>query len=402
VEPTEEVVRQKFQQYYLSSAMKLDPPRNPAEREYGFLLFKGKFMVRHRSFKTPETILGAIRDLVPAHVYFSTAYYRDPTAAMEQKGWLGADLVFDIDADHLETPCKPKHDSWKCKGCGTTGLGGSPKLCPKCKSDRMEEQTWLCEQCLQHAKEETMKLLDMMHSDFSFEPKEISVFFSGHRGFHVHVYSESLRFMGEEERRELSDYMMAQGLEPEFHGLFEVPIDGVKILEGPAMDQPGWRGRIVKGIYDMLGGDLESLELSPSQLKALKDFDREDIFRKPVWSLFKGIGVSTWKSLVTKSVEKAKIDTVVTTDVHRLIRLSGTLNGHTGLLAMRVPEEGIDEFAPFTQAVAFHGQMKVRVKESPEFRLAERYFGPYSNENVELPSAAAILLLCKHRAEPVS
>ena len=402
MEPTEEVVRQKFQQYYLSSDMKLDSPRNPAEREYGFLLFKGKFMVRHRSFKTPEAVLGAIRDLVPAHVYFSTAYYRDPTAAMEQKGWLGADLVFDIDADHLETPCKPKHDNWKCKGCGTTGLGGSPKLCPKCKSDRMEEQTWLCEQCLQHAKEETMKLLDMMHSDFSFNPKETSVFFSGHRGFHVHVHSESLRIMGEEERRELSDYMMAQGLEPELHGLFEVPIDGVKILEGPAMDQPGWRGRIVKGIYDMLGGDLESLELSSSQLKALKDFDREDIFRKPVWGLFKGIGVSTWKSLVIKSVEKAKIDTVVTTDVHRLIRMSGTLNGHTGLLAMRVPEEGIDEFDPFTQAVAFHGQMKVRVKESPEFRLAERYFGPYSNENLELPSAAAILLLCKHRAEPIA
>ena len=363
MEPTEEVVRQKFQQYYLSSDMKLDSPRNPAEREYGFLLFKGKFMVRHRSFKTPEAVLGAIRDLVPAHVYFSTAYYRDPTAAMEQKGWLGADLVFDIDADHLETPCKPKHDNWKCKGCGTTGLGGSPKLCPKCKSDRMEEQTWLCEQCLQHAKEETMKLLDMMHSDFSFNPKETSVFFSGHRGFHVHVHSEGLRIMGEEERRELSDYMMAQGLEPELHGLFEVPIDGVKVL---------------------------------------KDFDREDIFRKPVWSLFKGIGVSTWKSLVIKSVEKAKIDTVVTTDVHRLIRMSGTLNGHTGLLAMKVPEEGIDEFDPFTQAVAFHGQMKVRVKESPEFRLAERYFGPYNNENVELPSAAAILLLCKHRAEPIA
>ena len=247
-----------------------------------------------------------------------------------------------------------------------------------------------------------MKLLDMMHSDFAFDPKETGVFFSGHRGFHVHVYSEGLRTMGEEERRELSDYMMAQGFDPEFHGLFEAPIDGVKILEGPAIDQPGWRGRIVKGIYDMLGGNLESLGLSPSQLKTLKDFDREEIFRKPVWSLFKGIGVSTWKSLVIKSVEKAKIDTVVTTDVHRLIRLSGTLNGHTGLLAMRVPEEGIDEFDPFTQAVAFQGRMKVGVKESPEFRIGEGYFGPYRNENVELPSAAAMLLLCKHRAEPIA
>ncbi|HZY47837.1 MAG TPA: DNA primase small subunit domain-containing protein [Candidatus Bathyarchaeia archaeon] len=386
----------------MSPRAKLDPPPNPAAREYGFLLFKGKFMVRHRSFKDTHIVLGAIRDLVPAHVYFSTAYYRDPTAGMEQKGWLGADLVFDIDADHLDTSCKPTHDSWKCKGCGAVGVGSSPKLCPTCKGDRMEEQTWLCERCLQQAKEETVKLLNMLHSDFAFDPKEIGVFFSGHRGFHVHVYSEPLKTLGEEERRELSDYMMAVGFDAEFHGLFETPVDGVKILEGPAMGQPGWRGRIVKGIYDMLGGNLEALGLSQPQLKSLRDFDREEIFRKPVWSLFRGIGVSTWKSLVEKSVEKARIDTVVTTDVHRLIRMSGTLNGHTGLLAMRVAEEGIDEFDPFNQAVAFEGQMKVEVKECPEFRMGERYFGPYRDERIELPSAAAMLLLCKHRAEPVA
>ena len=116
-------------------------------------------MIRHRGFKDPTALLGAIRDLVPAHVYFSTAYYKDPTAPMEAKGWMGADLVFDIDADHLDTPCKATHDSWKCKGCGMLGSGGAPKVCPRCKNDRMEEQTWLCEKCLQQAKEETTKLL---------------------------------------------------------------------------------------------------------------------------------------------------------------------------------------------------------------------------------------------------
>lgn len=384
----------------MGSDKKLEPPRNPAEREYGFLLFKGKFMVRHRSFKDERTVLAAIRDLVPAHVYYSTAYYQDPTAPMEQKGWLGADLVFDIDADHLDTPCKSTHDNWKCKGCGANGVGNPPKTCPSCKSERMEEQTWLCEQCLEQAKEETMKLLGMLHSDFAFDANEVRVFFSGHRGFHVHVYSDAFKVMGEEERRELSDYMLAVGFDAEYHGLFENPVDGVKILEGPAIDQPGWRGRIVKGIYDMLGGNLESLDLTQTQLKLLKDFDREEIFRKPVWSLFRGVGVSTWKSLVEKSVERARIDTVVTTDIHRLIRMSGTLNGHTGLLAMRVPEEEIDEFDAFSKAVAFQGQMKIKVTESPEFRIGDRHFGPYRNESVDLPCAAAMLLLCKHRAEP--
>ncbi len=116
--PAEQVIRQRFQQYYLDLNRKMDPPPSPAEREYGFLLFGGKFMVRHRAFKDPASLLTAVRDLVPLHVYFSTAYYREPTAPMDAKGWTGADLVFDIDADHLNTPCKPDHDKmivWKSK-----------------------------------------------------------------------------------------------------------------------------------------------------------------------------------------------------------------------------------------------------------------------------------------------
>jgi len=69
---------------------------------------------------------------------------------------------------------------------------------------------------------------------------------------------------------------------------------------------------------------------------------------------------------------------------------------------MKVPEERLDEFDPFTEPVAFQGAMKVKVKESPSFRLGEERFGPYRDEIVELPSAAGMLLLCKHRAEPIA
>ena len=361
-------------------------------------------MIRHRGFKDPTALLGAIRDLVPAHVYFSTAYYKDPTAPMEAKGWTGADLVFDIDADHLDTPCKATHDSWKCKGCGTLGSGGAPKICPKCKNDRMEEQTWLCEKCLQQAKEETTKLLEILYSDFGQDPASVRVFFSGHRGYHVHIYSKEFGQMGEEERREIANYILGQGLDPQLHELEVTSTEGVQVVEGPQVDQPGWRGRIVRGIYDILNENPEEFGLLPAQAKALNTWDRNELFKKPFWSSVKGIGLSTWKNLSLKAVEKksAKIDTVVTTDVHRLIRLPGTLNGHTGLLAMMVPEEKLDEYDPFTESLAFHGQMKVLVKDSPDFKLGDQHFGPYRNENVELPLAAAMLLLCKRRAEPAN
>jgi DNA primase small subunit len=106
--------------------------------------------------------------------------------------------------------------------------------------------------------------------------------------------------------------------------------------------------------------------------------------------------------LATKAVAKksARIDSVVTTDVHRLIRLPGTLNGHTGLLAMNVVREKLDEFDPFREAIVFQGSMKIRVKDSPRFELGDGRYGPFENEKVELPSYAAMLLLCKRRAEP--
>ena len=402
--PTEQVIRQKFQQYYLGPSARLALPPKMEAREYGFLLFKEKFMVRHRAFKSQEALLSAIRDLVPAHVYFSTAYYQDPTAPMEEKGWQGADLVFDIDADHLDTPCKPTHDNWKCKACSTTGQGSTPKICPNCKNDRLEEQTWLCEKCLQQAKEETSKLLEMLFSDLGLDPASIRIFFSGHRGYHVHIYSQELAGLGEAERKEIVDYVLGQGLEMRLHDLDETTAGGVRIVEGPQMGQPGWRGRIVLGIYDLLGEDVETLGLGPVQARSLQGWDKEELFRKPFWSSVKGIGLSTWRTLALKAVEKrsARIDTVVTTDIHRLIRLPGTLNGHTGLLAVRVLGEEIDEFDPFAESPAFQGEMKVRVKDAPEFRLGERHFGPFRDEVAELPAAAAMLLLCKRRAEAVA
>jgi hypothetical protein len=43
--------------------------------------------------------------------------------------------------------------------------------------------------------------------------------------------------------------------------------------------------------------------------------------------------------------------------------------------------------------------VKVFVSDAPEFRLGGSVLGPYKDETVELPTAAAVLLICKGRAE---
>jgi len=43
----------------------------------------------------------------------------------------------------------------------------------------------------------------------------------------------------------------------------------------------------------------------------------------------------------------------------------------------------------------------VFVSSAPKFRLGGDTFGPYKSQKVELPTAAAVLLVCKGRAEIV-
>jgi len=98
----------------------------------------------------------------------------------------------------------------------------------------------------------------------------------------------------------------------------------------------------------------------------------------------------------------ARIDTVVTTDVHRLIRMPGTLNGKTGLKATTVPLDQLEEFDPFNEPIVFEGTQKVEITEAPQLRLRDQTFGPYVDQTVELPTAAAVLLIAKSVALPVN
>jgi len=98
----------------------------------------------------------------------------------------------------------------------------------------------------------------------------------------------------------------------------------------------------------------------------------------------------------------AKIDTVVTTDIHRLIRMPETLNGKTGFRAAMVNLSRLEEFDPFSEPVAFEGMQTVHVMEAPQVRIRDQTFGPFSDEKVELPMSAALLLIAKGVAVPVN
>lgn len=360
-------------------------------------------MLRHKSFETKDELVLYLAESVPRDAYFSCAYYQDPEADMEKKGWSGSDLVFDIDADHIPTSCDKCHDKWTCGKCGFSGVGVSPENCPVCGSQKFDESTWPCEVCLASAKHETMKLLDILMKDFGFSEKELRVFFSGHRGYHVHVENRTIKDLDSSARKEIVDYVGGLGLDLERE--FE---KGVPMLN---VNDPGWKGRISRGIYGFV------LEAKENQYRniGLKSHVAEVMVKNKTlitrnlnenypMNTIKGVGPETWRKIIQHFVasESASVDTVVTTDTHRLIRLGGTLHGKTGLKKTELTASALADFNPFNSAIAFkEGVVTVFVSDAPKFMLADQTFGPYKNLKVELPTAAAVLLVCRKRAEVV-
>jgi len=101
---TLEFVKQRFSDYYRAGI--LTPPPSAGQREWAFVFFDPDYpdirMRRHIGFTGNNELLEYIRNMAPAHLYYSVAYYRMPHApTMPEKGWLGADIVFDLDADHI-------------------------------------------------------------------------------------------------------------------------------------------------------------------------------------------------------------------------------------------------------------------------------------------------------------
>jgi DNA primase small subunit len=401
-----------FRDYYMRNYTSKSSIFKIERREFGFIMFEG-WMHRHKSFTQTDELKEFLQSSVPSDAYYSCAYYESPEAEMDRKGWIGADLIFDIDADHIPTPCDKIHDEWVCGSCGFSGKGVTPEKCPACGSEKLNANTWPCETCLASAKAETIKLLDMLTEDFGFSEDETHVFFSGHRGYHVSVGCESVMTLDSIARKEIVDYVSGLGLDVSFHHLErrnrKEALSSQSLPEGDF----GWFKRLNQGTQNFIinarDEDLRNIGLKKNVIDALSH--NRDSAPKSVQStgkqsqFFKGVGPDSWKKITEHVVklQSAKIDTVVTTDIHRLIRLADTLHGKTGLLKVEFPVSAINSFDPFKDAIAFkEGKVSVNVSDAPEFRLGDETFGPYKNQNVELPAAAAVLLICKHRAEVVS
>ena len=264
---------------------------------------------------------------------------------MDEKGWKGAELIFDIDANSIPTSCRAKHSFWTCSTCGKViRLAERPQRCPKCEGTSIIQLHWSCAECLAASKDHASRLIGFLTDDFGVRATASASTSRGTGGIHLHVDDQRFEAMEPAARAEVSNYIKGTGLKrPEGS-------DG----ESDATVHGGWPDRIA-GL--------------PSQDQPLKT---EHILN----------------SL------SSKIDESVTTDVHRIFRMPGTLHGNSGLLKMRVHD--LQGFRPeYDPVVLGEEPVAVYVQGSPVFNLKGKAFGPYSAEEPEIPLYAAAYLMTK-------
>jgi DNA primase small subunit len=370
---TTEFLRQRFTEYYSKTVIL--SPSALEQREWGFVLFNpgstDMRMRRHIGFSGRDELTQYIRNLVPQHTYYSTAYYEKPDAGtMADKGWCGADLIFDLDADHI---VKGAYD-----------------------------------QMLARVKTETEKLLVMLTEEFGMDKKTIELVFSGGRGYHVHVKDIAFRGWGSSERRELIDYICGIGIDP------------ASMMAGKIPSPASWQARYRAALVDYLRwmGTLPEPEAF-AHLTAIEGIGKDSansflkkreevlaqIERHPTSMIFKdrvlhAISAQQEGEFKKRLLDKAALaDEPVTTDTKRLIRLPTSLHGGSGMRVQPLELRDLHDFDPLVDAVVFSLR---DVKVDLRFPVTMPMLGStyvLQKGITTVPEAVAVFLCCRGMAE---
>lgn len=391
VRPQDRWLQERFSAFY-----RAHPPPAPdrfGRREFGFLFHGQKFMLRHVGFGTQREFHEFLVRNGPAHAYYSTAYYKTPDArTMAEKGWLGAELIFDLDADHVP---------------------GAEKLAYRAQ--------------LEKVKFHFLRLVeDFIIQDFGFQEKDLLLTFSGGRGYHCHVLHEKALQLSSQERREIVDYITGTGLVVENflrevpvgrkgQGQYERSVSGLRV--SPA-GSGGWGGRLNRAIVEYVG---ELKSLPPEALvdrfkdtkgigeKTLLEFQKE-LERLRVDAIEEGfvdqgrVVRRFLPRLLTGTLvplAKGETDEPVTSDTKRLIRLPGSLHGKSGLKVVTLKLDQVRDFDPLTQAVAFGNEpVRLRVEKPSKVDVGGVQLDLPAGE-ATVPECAAVMLVARGAAVPV-
>ena len=388
-------LKEKFRQYYKENELVF--PGRFGRREFGFMFIGDNYMLRHISFKRRNQINNFLIQRIPSHVYYSSAYYEKPNArTMQEKNWLGADLIFDLDADHI-------------KGSENMSYEGM----------------------LSQVKKEILKLLNnFLLSDFGFDEKFIKIAFSGGRGYHIHVTDPRVNQLKSSERREIVDYVT--GVSLDYEKIFIEESIGSKSYgnklfpKGTTLrisnKKVGWIQKISMGI-PKVAEQFEKMEKD----EVIKNFKKNNIsegYANGIYDdLFSGEkGKRGYDNLINENGEtnidifsrnahlkrftdlvknQTKIQTAgetdepVTSDIKRLIRMPSSLHGKTGFKVVSLNIEDLNYFEPLNDAIVFpETHVKVEITKNIKIKMKNEKFD-LDKGIIDIPEYLAVFLICR-------
>jgi DNA primase small subunit len=389
----EELVNKWFREYYSKSPPPL-PPKH-LEREFGFMYMGKDFVRRHLAFTDQASLNRFLTNTVPSHVYYSTALYQNPGApTMDAKLWKGADVIFDLDADHIP---------------GALGL--------------------TYEEMLAQIKREMIRLLDdFILDDLGFSENDIEVTFSGGRGYHAHIYNEKVLKLRPHERSEIVDYVAGRDLDfdwvfPEKTKMYTKFKNGQRLDKGtsfPVEDSGGWKRRMNQGTRRIFE-EFKNLSVVDAKVR-YKSFAAVDekllgLLKRELFEVREDLTGSAlmfrdgsfdciddrvkklligWLMAEVPARSSAQVDEPVTRDIKRLIRLPYSLHGKTGLRVISMTRDELTSFDPLRDAfpdVYPDTPMKIRLAKRIDMKLKkERFTG---EGEIEVPTWAGIFLVLR-------
>ncbi len=384
-----------FRKYYRAN-MPILPDRF-TRREFGFMFFDRTYVQRHMGFARPDDLRRFMTGQVPSHSYYSTSYYRKPDApTMDEKDWMGAELIFDLDADHL---------------------------------DGAKEMTY--SEMLVQIRSEMMHLVDsFLLDDLGFTEDQVHITFSGGRGYHAHVRTPDIMTLGTHERRELVDYITGSGLNIDWVFPYNrVPTSQVVTGGGvrtnvakdrliPPADSGGWKKRMRNGLMDVVN---DLCDVDPKVFK--KDYpsikgSKTDTLVKAQEELRKTRGIlfekntmailspSTQNILVKIMKEdmahrlSGEVDEPVTADIKRLIRLPGSVHGKSGLRVTPISRQELTNFDPLQMAVPDEysdEEVKITMRKPSKLDMKGQHFD--LDGETMVPEWAAVFLIGRKMAD---
>jgi DNA primase small subunit len=389
----------RFGQYYRTSPL-WSPPRVKS-REWMFIPFGGAPPLRHKSFSGVEQVRTFLSERAMHSVFYSTAYWKRPfEMKMADKLWQGADLIFDLDGDHLP---------------GVTDKDFPGML------EVIHEQAWSLWN-------------DFLEPEFGFKEEHLQVTFSGHRGFHLHYRDPALFHLDSEARRELVSHIRGEGVDVK-GGLARYHDDGAQ----------GWTKRIRNGMDDMIhtltgisnktGSSSEDLKRLETGLQFLLDREGQtsqrtaDSIRKladvvnhhdrvqrlkagrfELLGKYQSLFLNLLKSDTSVVLGSAgETDEVVTIDVRRQIRWPTSLHGKSGMRVSEFPlsrldPDGSNPYNPLHEALALGMDESIEVEYTVDDAIAQfgdRRLESKMGDRISIHETGATFLVLKGWAKLV-